>query len=103
KAHLQGFGGEISYTAGSFGLNRITGDVNLKLNNQVAARLVTAYHYENSFQDAGFRKSFFVAPSLLYQVNNRLSFNVNTEFITAEGTNPTMLFLYRSAQIEYED
>lgn len=99
------FGGEITYTAGSFGLNRIVADINAPLSKEknVAARVITAYHYENSFQDAGFRRSFFIAPSLSYQVNDRLSFLVNTEFISSEGTNPTMLFLYRSAPLEYED
>src|SRR5690606_31217142 len=52
---------------------------------------------EQSFQDAGFRKSFFVAPSLSYRVNNRLSFSFYGEITQAEQTNPTFLFLNRSA------
>lgn len=105
KPYHEGFGGEVAYTLGSFGLNRVTLDVNtpLPLNNNMAFRLVSAYHYENSFQDAGFKKSFFVAPSLSYQVNDRLSFLVNTEFYNSEGTNPTMLFLYRTDELEYEN
>lgn len=99
------FGGELSYIMGSFGLNRVTVDVNapLRKENDVALRLVTAYHHENSFQDAGFRKSFFVAPSLSYKINERLSFLINTEFYHSEGTNPTMLFLNRSSPLEYEN
>lgn len=98
KKPYETFGGEISYTAGSFGLNRITADINAPLDEakNVAVRLTTAYHTENSFQDAGFRKSFFVAPSLSYKVTDRLSFLVNTEFFTSESTNPTMLFFNRS-------
>lgn len=95
------FGGNISYTMGSFGLNRVTADVNTPLdqNGDVALRVNTAYHKQNSFQDLGFRESFFVAPSLSYKVNERLSFLVNTEFFAGESTNPTMLFLDRGAPL----
>lgn len=95
------FGGEVGYVAGSFGLNRVTADVNVPLTNQVAVRLNTSYHTENSFQDVGFRNSFFIAPSLSYKVNERLSFLLNTEFLSTEGTNPTMLFLNRSNPLQY--
>lgn len=105
KPYHDRFGGEVAYTLGSFGLNRVTADVNVPLqsNDDIAFRLVSAYHHENSFQDAGFRRSVFVAPSLSYKVNDRLSFLINTEFYNSEGTNPTMLFLYRSDQLEYEN
>lgn len=94
-------GGEISLAAGSFGLTRITSDYNTSLDKQKKAllRINGAYHYENSFQDAGFRKSFFIAPSLSYKVNNRLSFNLNTEFLSVEGTSPASLFLNRTRKL----
>ncbi|WP_207513617.1 TonB-dependent receptor [Longitalea luteola] len=96
-------GGEVSYTGGSYGLSRFTVDVNTPLNksNTAQFRLNGAYHYEGSFQDAGFKRSIFVAPSLAYQVNDRLSFLFNTEFFTSEGTNPLMVFLNRTRQLEY--
>ncbi|MCH4823638.1 TonB-dependent receptor [Gramella lutea] len=95
------FGGNITYTLGSFGLNRIAADVNTPLDEEgdVAMRVNTAYQTQNSFQDAGFSKSFFVAPSLSYQVNDKLSFFVNTEFYNGESTNPTMLFVDRGAPL----
>ncbi|TDP03956.1 TonB-dependent receptor [Flavobacterium sp. 245] len=95
------FGGEVNYTAGSYGLNRVTVDVNTPLDEEhkINFRLNTAYHTENSFQDAGFRKSFFFAPSLSYQVSDKLSFFINTEFMSNEATNPTMLFLDRGAPL----
>ncbi|HEX6982436.1 MAG TPA: TonB-dependent receptor [Balneolaceae bacterium] len=94
------FGGEVSYKTGSFGLNRIAVDVNTPIGNEgIALRVNGAYHTENSFQDAGFNKSFFIAPSLSYDVSDRLSFLVNTEYYYSEGTNPTMLFLNRSAPL----
>ncbi|MDT0644179.1 TonB-dependent receptor [Zunongwangia sp. F363] len=95
------FGGDITYTMGSYGLNRITADVNTPLDEKgdVALRLNTAYNWEESFQDAGFKKSLFVAPSLSYKVNDRLSFYLNTEFYSGQSTNPAMLFVDRGAPL----
>ncbi|WP_066225157.1 TonB-dependent receptor [Formosa haliotis] len=105
KKPYQGFGGQISYTGGSYGLNVITGDFNTALdkNDAIYFRLNTSYHTEESFQDAGFRKSFFVAPSLSYRVNNKLSFSFYGEISQSEKTNPTMLFLSRAGEMQYKD
>ena len=91
------FGGSMNYTVGSFGLNRVSADINTPLDTEgnVLLRVNTAYQTRNSFQDAGFSRSFIFAPSLKYQVNDRLSFLVNTEFFNGESTNPAMLFLDR--------
>ena len=96
------FKGNVSYTGGTYGLNRVTLDVNTPVgtSDKVFLRLNAAYHTENSFQDAGFRKSLFVAPSLNYKVNDRLSFFVNTEFYNNRGTSQTMLFLDRGAPLK---
>ena len=101
KRPFYDFGGSVSYTSGSYGLNRVTADVNTTLSKEknIALRVNTAYHTQNSYQDAGFRKSFFFAPSLAYQVNDRLSFYINTEFYKGKSTNQTMLFLDRGAQL----
>lgn len=102
KKPFSGFGGEISYTAGSFGLNRIAADINTPLHGKdVILRVNTAYHSENSFQDAGFRNSFFIAPTLAVKANDRLSFLLVTEFTTEEKTNPTMLFLGRNSPLQF--
>ncbi|SDS20162.1 TonB-dependent receptor [Christiangramia echinicola] len=95
------FGGNISYTLGSFGLNRVAADINTPLDKDgdVALRLNTAYQTQNSFQDAGHSNSLFIAPSLKYKVNEKLSFLVNTEFYDGESTNPTMLFVDRGAPL----
>ena len=99
KQPYAGTGGEIAYTTGSFGLNRITGDFNTTLSEEDALylRINTAYTTEQSFQDAGFRNSFFVAPTLSYRVNSRLAFSFSGEINQAEQTNPTFLFLNRGA------
>lgn len=101
KQPYEYFGGNVTYTLGSFGLNRIAADVNTPLDQDgdVALRVNTAYQTKNSFQDAGFSKSFFVAPSLKYTVNDRLTFLINTEFFDGESTNPTMLFVDRGAPL----
>ncbi|WP_159021442.1 TonB-dependent receptor [Formosa sp. L2A11] len=105
KKPYKGSGGQVSYTAGSYGLNIITGDFNTALDKDenLYFRLNTSYHTEDSFQDAGFKKSFFVAPSLSYQVNNRLSFSFYGEISQSEKTNPTFLFLSRAGALQYED
>jgi len=86
KKPYYNFGGEVAYNFGSFGLNRITADINTPLSKtqKIALRINTAYHSENSFQDAGFKKSFFIAPSLVYEVNDRLSFHFMTEILEEE-------------------
>lgn len=94
---------DVNYVAGSYGLNRVSVDLNTPLDadHKVLFRVNAAYQDENSFQDAGFRKSTFIAPSLSYKVNDRLSFLLNAQFLNAEGTNPTMLFFNRSAPLIY--
>jgi iron complex outermembrane receptor protein len=88
------FGGEAAYNFGSFGLNRITADINTPLSkdNKIALRLNTAYHTENSFQDAGFKKSFFIAPALAYEVNDKLSFQFSSEILQEERAVPPVFF-----------
>lgn len=96
------FGGEISYTAGSFGLNRATADINAPLKgDKILLRVNTSYHTENSFQDAGFRNSFFISPTLAFKASDKLSFMFVTEFMQEEKTNPAMLFLGRNTPLQF--
>lgn len=101
KKPYETLGGEFSYKTGSFGLNRVTADVNVPLSKKedIDLRVNGAYHTQSSFQDAGFHESYYIAPSLSYQANDKLSFLLNTEFYRPESTNPTMLFLNRSAPL----
>ena len=95
------FGGEIGAVVGSNKLNRYTLDVNAPLGKNVFARLVSAYHYEDSFQDAGFNKYIFVAPSLKVVASDKLTFLINTEFKSSEGANAPMIFLSRYAPLSF--
>ncbi|WP_163397705.1 TonB-dependent receptor [Flavobacterium fluviatile] len=105
KKPYSGFGTEVSYLAGSFGLNRVTADVNTSVDesDDVAIRINAAYQTENSFQDAGFRTAYFLAPVLSYKINDRLSFLINTEFMQEERAVPPMLFLGRSTSLQFSN
>lgn len=102
KKAQAGTRGEISYTGGSYGLTRLTADINTPLDKEgkLLLRTNAAYHYENSWQDAGFRKSFFIAPSLTYNVNDKLSFDLNVGVMSSEQTNAEMLFLTRTTALK---
>lgn len=101
KPHQQ-FGGEISYNNGTYGSNRVTADVNLPLNEKATVRVNSAYTTEESFQDAGFSNAFFFAPSLKYEVNDKLTFLVNTEFYKNTSAKQSMIFLSRYAPLSFD-
>lgn len=95
------FGGEISYNSGTYGLNRITADINLPVNNKASFRINSAYTTKESFQDAGFSNTFFVAPSLKYKVNDKLTFLINTEFYKNTSASQSMIFLSRYSPLSF--
>ncbi|MEQ6119962.1 TonB-dependent receptor [Reichenbachiella sp. MALMAid0571] len=79
---------EISYTAGSFGLNRLTADINTPLtkDNTVLFRLNTAINKQKSFLDYGFNNTFLIAPGLLYKASDKLTFTLDAELFNANST-----------------
>ncbi len=93
--------GEINFTNGAFGLRRITADYNLPLSEQLAVRINVANNSEDSFQDAGFSKSTFIAPSLLYKASPKLKFIINSEMRFAESANAPMIFLSRYSPLSF--
>lgn len=103
KTPYDSFGGNIGYIAGSYGLNRITADINTPLSDKAYLRMNAAYHYQRSWQDAGFTKSLFLAPSFKFYASDRLTFLVNAEYFAPERANAPMIFLYRSADIQFKD
>ena len=94
KKPLDTFQGEISYTDGGFGLSRVTADFNTPLNPEKGLFLRTnvAYDSEGSFQDAGFTNRFFVAPSLLYKVNDRFTISLDAEIYNQKSNDFNRLF-----------
>ena len=95
------FKGNINYITGTNALHRVTADVNTPVSEGLFLRINSAYHQENSFQDSGFTRSFFLAPSLKYKASDRLTFLVNTEFKSNEGANAPMIFLNRNAPLSF--
>lgn len=94
-------GGEINYVNASYGLNRITADVNTPLSKNLYARINAAYQKQNSFQDAGFNESFYIAPSVKFVANEKLTFFINTEIKTSESANAPMIFLSRYSPLSF--
>ena len=95
------FRGEVGFITGSFGMNRLTADVNVPLNGNAAFRVNTAYQSKNSFQDAGESNSLFIAPSFKFKASERLTFLINTEFLNANSVNAPMIFLNRNNPLTF--
>ncbi|RAV30670.1 TonB-dependent siderophore receptor [Sinomicrobium soli] len=98
KKPLDTLGGEVSYTAGSYNLNRVTADLYGPLNKKkdLLFRLNTAFQDQNTFQDAGFRRSFFIAPVLQYRPDERLDIKLDASFYNSKSTSPPVTYLPRN-------
>ena len=101
KKPVDTLGGEVSFTTGSYGLRRLSADVYgpadpVDNDKKLLFRMNAAYQDQKSFQDAGFRKSVFFAPSLEYRASKRLNISVNAGFYELEGTSPSVIFLNRT-------
>ena len=81
---------EISYTTGSFGLNRLSVDVNtpLQADKSVLFRINAAINKEKSFLNYGFNNTTLLAPSLTYRASERLTFNFDAELLQFNNTQP---------------
>ncbi|MBS1566902.1 MAG: TonB-dependent receptor, partial [Bacteroidetes bacterium] len=93
--------GELSYTAGSYGLNRLTADINAPMNQDKTAlfRINTVVNRQNSFLNYGYNNTVLVAPSFLYKVNDRFTLLADAEYylvnqtrVTYTRVNPTVRF-----------
>jgi iron complex outermembrane receptor protein len=82
KKPLDSFQTRIGYTGGGFGLSRLDADVNAPLDkaHRLLARINAAQYAEGSFQDAGFKKYYFVAPVVTYQLSDKTKLTVETEY-----------------------
>ena len=87
--------GTISLAGGDFSTYRVSADYNTPLNKDrsVLLRLNSAYRSNSTFQDAGFGRSFSFAPSLSYQVNDRLHVRVDGEFIKTKNADFQGIYL----------
>ncbi|WP_153800410.1 TonB-dependent receptor [Foetidibacter luteolus] len=93
--------GEISYTAGSYNLNRLSFDINSPLNDDktVLMRVNGALHTEQSFQDAGFTRSMMFAPSFVYKASDKLSFLLDVEASNFNATSPVRFAPARTGKV----
>ena len=81
KKPFESFRGEVGYLAGSWGLNRITVDVNTPLNEKrtALARVNALFTTQNSFQDAGYSKAFGVSAALAFKVSDKTTVSFDAE------------------------
>ncbi|GAA3636083.1 TonB-dependent receptor [Flavivirga jejuensis] len=101
KKPYNGNGGSISIAGGSFDYRKLNADINITENENLSLRLNAGYQEENSFQDYGFKKSVFIAPSVSYKISNKLTLNFAYEASDNEQTNQTFLFLNRSVPLVF--
>ncbi|SEW53973.1 TonB-dependent receptor [Chitinophaga arvensicola] len=96
KKPFENFKGEVSYSGGSWDLNRLTLDINTPVNEEKTAlfRINGAIHSERSFQDAGFSKNYLLAPSFSYKVNDRLTILLDAEMSGYKATSPMRMNPY---------
>ncbi|WP_236353644.1 TonB-dependent receptor [Flavobacterium seoulense] len=96
---------EISYTGGSFNLNRLTADINAPLNKEktVLFRLNLAYNNEKSFLDYGFNKTVTIAPSLTYKASDKLTFNFDAELHNVNNTRRAFNATYAAGMTSIKD
>jgi iron complex outermembrane recepter protein len=105
KKPYYNFGGEVAYNIGSFDLHRLTVDVNTPLSKtkKIAMRVNAALHTEGSFQDAGNKKSFYIAPSFVYEVNDRLKFDLMVEVLQEKrAAAPIFFHSDRDAPLDFK-
>ncbi|TCI90371.1 TonB-dependent receptor [Tenacibaculum sp. M341] len=103
KKPFKGTGGSISLGGGSFNFKKLAVDVNTtdSSTEKFSFRFNAGFQSEDSFQDAGFRESVFMAPSVSYEVNDRLTLNLSYELSSTSQTNPTFLFFNRTVPLAF--
>lgn len=86
KKPFESFRGDISYTTGAWGLNRITTDINTPLNKDrtALARINILGSTENGFQDAGKTTSVGIASSILFKANERTNVRFDAEVLQSQ-------------------
>lgn len=88
---------------GEYGLFRPSLDIGGRLSSKLSYRLNTVYESSNSFRDHVFNKQFMFAPSLLWNLGNSTSLNIDALFMQNEATidwgMPVGLSLSRAKQL----
>lgn len=81
KKPFDTFRGEVGYSTGSYGLQRVTADINAPLDKDktVLFRATSALHKQFSFLTDGHNNRFSFNPSVLYRPNDRLTLSLDVE------------------------
>lgn len=87
KKPFEDFKGEVSYSMGSWSLNRVTTDINTPLNAEKTAllRVNAVANKQNSYMSAGHMNRYAFDPSLLLKVNDRLTLSFDLELYREDG------------------
>ncbi|WP_439583018.1 TonB-dependent siderophore receptor [Dyadobacter bucti] len=101
KKPFETFRGSVDLSVGSFGLGRISADVNTPLNAErsLLLRVNTALQRQDSYNERGFYNSALFAPSVLYKPSNRLSVLVDAEIYSVNSIRPTYVRITPDAGI----
>jgi iron complex outermembrane receptor protein len=96
KRPYDDFGGSVTYTVGSYDLNRLSADFNTPVDpaKKLLFRLNTAVNYAGSFQNNGFSRSAAIDPSLLYKVNDKLSISFDAELNYGKNSAKPIFFFW---------
>ncbi len=88
-------GGYADASYGSYNFYRASADANFVISqNKMAARINVAGQNQDSWQDAGFQRSYIIAPSFLYKPNNRFSLNLDAEIVGTKGNSNGGNFMF---------
>lgn len=88
-------GGYADVSYGSYNFYRASADGNFVIKkDKLAARLNVAGQNQDSWQDAGFQRSYIIAPSILYKPNNTFTLNVDAEIVGSEGNSNGGNFMF---------
>lgn len=81
KKPFESYRGEVSYTTGSWGLNRITADVNTPLNKDhtALARFNTLFTSQGSFQDAGVQRALGASAAFQFKASEKTTVSFDAE------------------------
>lgn len=83
----------VEIVGGNNNFQRVTMDVNTPLDSSHDGlfRMMGAYTYKESFQDAGLYRNIFFAPGISYKVTPRLQLELEAEVERRTSTNSTLL------------
>lgn len=88
-------GGYADVSYGSYNFYRASADANFVIQqDKIAARINVAGQNQDSWQDAGFQRSYIIAPSLLFRPNNRFSLNIDAEIVGSKGNSNGGNFMF---------